>query len=61
MAVALDPPAAPSDVIAHFESVVMGELDLRLEAASAAEFAANTENDAGFQVPRPFWHLSGAR
>jgi len=49
----------PSDVIAHFESVVMDELDLRLEAAAAAEFAANTENDAGFQVPRPLWHLSG--
>ncbi|MCC5986709.1 MAG: 2-polyprenylphenol 6-hydroxylase [Pararhodobacter sp.] len=48
----------PSDVIAHFESVVMGELDLRLETAAAAEFAANTENDPGFRVPRPTWHLS---
>ena len=51
----------PRDVIAHFESVVEGELDLRLEAASAAEFAANTENDAGFSVPRPVWHLSSRR
>ncbi|TVS04717.1 MAG: 2-polyprenylphenol 6-hydroxylase [Rhodobacteraceae bacterium] len=51
----------PRDVIAHFESVVEGELDLRLEAASAAEFAANTENDAGFSVPRPIWHLSSRR
>jgi ubiquinone biosynthesis protein len=33
----------PVDVITHFHSVVEGELDLRLEAASAAEFAANTE------------------
>lgn len=49
----------PSEVIAHFESVVMGELDLRLESASAAEFAANTESDAGFQVPRPNWLLTG--
>ncbi len=48
----------PTDVIAHFESVVLGELDLRLETAAAAEFAANTEQDAGFQVPRPIWHLS---
>lgn len=48
----------PTDVIAHFDSVVMGELDLRLEAASAAEFAANTEDDAGFLVPRPHWYLS---
>ncbi|WP_209427294.1 2-polyprenylphenol 6-hydroxylase [Pararhodobacter sp. SW119] len=48
----------PSDVITHFESVVLGELDLRLETAAAAEFAANTESDAGFSVPRPIWHLS---
>jgi ubiquinone biosynthesis protein len=51
----------PSDVIAHFESVVTGELDLRLEAAAASEFAANTKNDAGFAVPRPAWDLSGKR
>lgn len=49
----------PIEVIKHFEGVVMGELDLRLETAAAAEFAANTENDAGFRVPRPVWHLSG--
>ena len=48
----------PMDVIAHFEGVVMGELDLRLEAASAAEFAANTQNDSGFRVPKPDWALS---
>ncbi|WP_127106064.1 2-polyprenylphenol 6-hydroxylase [Pararhodobacter zhoushanensis] len=48
----------PIEVIAHFEGVVMGELDLRLETAAAAEFAANTEGDAGFRVPRPVWHLS---
>ncbi|PQO22877.1 2-polyprenylphenol 6-hydroxylase [Rhodobacteraceae bacterium WD3A24] len=47
----------PSEVIAHFEGVVMGELDLRLESAAAAEFAANTEGDAGFAVPRPHWLL----
>ena len=49
----------PGDVIAHFDSVVQGELDLRMETAAAAEFAANTEEDAGFRVPRPLWHLSG--
>jgi ubiquinone biosynthesis protein len=48
----------PRDVIAHFEGVVMGELDLRLEAAAAAEFAANTAKDEGFAVPRPVWFLS---
>lgn len=51
----------PSDVIAHFEGVVMGELDLRLEAAAASEFAANTKDDRGFSVPRPAWDLSGKR
>ncbi len=51
----------PMEVITHFEGVVKGELDLRLESSAAAEFAANTETDAGFQVPRVLWHLSGRR
>lgn len=51
----------PSDVIAHFESVVRAELDLRMEAAAAAEFAANTEGDAGFRVPAVYWPLSEKR
>lgn len=51
----------PMDVIAHFEGVVMGELDLRLESAAASEFAANTKDDTGFQVPKVLWHLSGRR
>jgi ubiquinone biosynthesis protein len=49
----------PMDVITHFDSVVQGELDFRLESSAAAEFASNTEKDAGFQVPRPIWYLSG--
>ncbi|MFN4171304.1 MAG: ABC1 kinase family protein, partial [Pseudorhodobacter sp.] len=48
----------PMDVITHFEGVVLGELDLRLESAAAGEFAANTEKDEGFRVPRPIWDLS---
>ncbi|MBL4928365.1 2-polyprenylphenol 6-hydroxylase [Fuscibacter oryzae] len=48
----------PVDVVAHFEGVVLGELDLRLEASAASEFAVNTRNDAGFQVPEPVWPLS---
>ncbi len=51
----------PRDVIAHFEGVVMGELDLRLESSAASEFAANTAGDAGFQVPKPHWFLSARR
>ncbi|WP_353473555.1 2-polyprenylphenol 6-hydroxylase [Salipiger sp. H15] len=51
----------PRDVIAHFEGVVNGELDLRLESASASEFAANTVDDEGFQLPEVIWGLSGRR
>jgi len=51
----------PMDVITHFEGVVMGELDLRLESASASEFAANTANDPGFELPEVKWELSGRR
>ena len=51
----------PRDVIEHFETVVEGELDLRMEAAAAAEFRANTENDAGFKVPEVNWPLSARR
>lgn len=51
----------PSEVIAHFEATVMGELDLRLESAAASEFAANTGEDEGFQLPQVNWGLSGRR
>lgn len=51
----------PMDVIEHFEGVVMGELDLRLETAGAAEFASTTEKDDGFSVPNVRWFLSGRR
>jgi len=51
----------PMDVITHFEGVVNGELDLRLESSAASEFAANTVDDAGFSVPSIRWHLSGRR
>ena len=49
----------PSDVVAHFDGVVQGELDLRLEGAAAAEFAESTADDAGFTIPTPDWNLSG--
>ncbi|SDD91959.1 ubiquinone biosynthesis protein [Paracoccus isoporae] len=51
----------PRDVVAHFEGVVNGELDLRLEAASASLFAENTREDARFQVPAPQWNLCSRR
>ena len=48
----------PMDVIRHFDGVVQGELDLRLESSAAAEFAANTAGDEGFRLPVPVWNLS---
>ncbi|MFS4581520.1 2-polyprenylphenol 6-hydroxylase [Phaeobacter sp. C3_T13_0] len=51
----------PMDVIKHFDGVVQGELDLRLESAAASEFAANTKNDEGFQLPEILWNHSARR
>ena len=51
----------PHDVIEHFEGVVKGELDLRLESAAASEFAAKTEGDEGFILPPIHWHLCNRR
>ena len=51
----------PRAVVEHFESVVHGELDLRMEASAAAEFRANTEGDAQFSVPKVIWPLSDRR
>jgi ubiquinone biosynthesis protein len=51
----------PTEVIAHFDKGVMGELDLRLESAAASEFGANTAQDDAFQVPVPSWEHSGRR
>lgn len=51
----------PMEVITHFEGVVLGELDLRLESASASEFAANTVGDDGFELPQVKWSLSARR
>ena len=51
----------PMDVITHFESVVFGELDLRLESSAASEFAANTAKDDGFTLPVIKWPYSSRR
>ena len=48
-------------MVSHFEGVVSGELDLRLEASAASEFAANTEKDIGITVPLVVWSLSARR
>jgi len=51
----------PTEVVEHFEGVVHGELDLRMETSAASEFAANTVNDAGFEIPTVKWAYSGRR
>ena len=51
----------PMEVIEHFDGVVQGELDLRLESSSASEFAANTEQDEGFELPIIQWEYSARR
>jgi len=51
----------PRAVIEHFAGVVRGELDLRMEASAADEFAHNTKNDEGFSVPAVNWDLSARR
>lgn len=51
----------PRAVVEHFAGVVNGELDLRMEASAADEFAANTKNDEGFHVPKLIWELSAQR
>jgi len=51
----------PMEVIEHFDGVVRGELDLRLESAAASEFADNTTKDAGFKLPPVKWDLSARR
>ncbi len=51
----------PKAVIEHFESVVHGELDLRMEASASAEFRANTLDDPNFGVPKVIWPYSDRR
>ncbi|PIE11042.1 MAG: 2-polyprenylphenol 6-hydroxylase [Rhodobacterales bacterium] len=51
----------PMDVITHFEEVVKGELDLRVESASADAFRAGTLDDEGFRVPAVIWPASARR
>ena len=51
----------PLEVIEHFDLVVQGELDLRLEASAASEFAANTKDDTLLCIPNIHWETSGRR
>jgi ubiquinone biosynthesis protein len=51
----------PRAVVDHFNGVVTAELDFRLEASGAAEFASNVKDDPGFKVPEIIWPLCDRR
>jgi len=51
----------PVEVVRTFEETVRLEMDLRLEAAAAAEFSANFESDPDFRVPDVDWQRTGRR
>lgn len=51
----------PKAVVGHFEGVVTAELDLRLEAAGANQFADNIRDDERLRVPEILWEGTGRR
>ena len=51
----------PVAVVDIFAESVKSELDLRMEAAAASEFAENSADDAGFHVPHVDWRRTSRR
>jgi ubiquinone biosynthesis protein len=51
----------PTAVVAHFESVVSTELDLRLEAAAASTYRENCHDDDRVIVPEVYWEGTSRR
>jgi ubiquinone biosynthesis protein len=51
----------PVDVVQELARTTRHELDLRLEAAAAAEFRQNCAEDEGFRVPAVDWKRTGRR
>lgn len=52
---------SPIKSVQTFANTVRLELDLRFEAACAAELKENTKHDDGFYVPDVFWKLTSER
>ena len=46
------------EVVFLLKEITNHEMDLRLEAAAANEFAENTKNDIGFNVPKIYWNYT---
>jgi ubiquinone biosynthesis protein len=51
----------PVDSVRMLAATTRREMDLRLEAAAAAEFRQNCAEDEGFKVPRVDWRRTGRR
>ena len=51
----------PVDSVRMLAATTRREMDLRLEAAAAAEFRQNCAEDEGFKVPRVDWRRTGQR
>jgi len=47
------------EVVFLLKEITNHEMDLRFEAAAANEFAENTKNDVGFNVPKIYWNYTG--
>ena len=46
------------DVVFLLKEITNLEMDLRFEAAAANEYAENTKNDIGFNVPQIYWNYT---
>ena len=51
----------PVEVVRTFEDTVRMEMDLRMEAAAAAELAENFADDPDFHVPKVNWQRTGRK
>ena len=51
----------PVEMVLTLRTSTRREMDLRLEAAAAAEFAENCADDEGFRVPRVDWRRTARR
>ena len=46
------------EVVYLLKEITNHEMDLRFEAAAANEYAENTKNDLGFNVPKIYWNFT---
>ena len=46
------------EVVFLLKQITNHEMDLRFEAAATNEYAENTKNDVGFEVPKIYWNFT---